>query len=186
MTPTNLRTKLRYEDYVCFPSDGRRHEIIEGDHYVNPAPNPRHQAIVTKLTAELYDRVQRAGKGQVYVSPIDLQLSEHDVVQPDLLVILNEHASMIAAKKIEGAPDLVVEVLSESTEAIDRGLKKKLYERAGVPEYWIVDPVGCVVEQYVLERGRYAPSRDRRNKIDCAVIRCGEIDLSTVWRSEEK
>ncbi len=182
MTPTNLRTKLRYEDYVCFPSDGRRHEIIEGDHYVNPAPNPRHQAIVTKLTAELFDRVQRAGKGQVYVSPIDLQLSEHDVVQPDLLVILNEHASMIAAKKIEGAPDLVVEVLSESTEAIDRGLKRKLYERAGVPEYWIVDPRRRVVEQLVLQESVFLESRVCSESIESWSLAGVAIDLSGLWQ----
>ena len=142
-------TKLTYDDYVLFPNDGNRHEIINGRHYMNGAPNPRHQSVSRHIKFQLFQQIELAGLGEVINAPIDLQLSETDVVQPDLVVVLRDNR-IITTTKIRGVPDLVVEILSTSTRNYDRQLKKQLYEQAGIPEYWIVDPENQTVDQYRL------------------------------------
>jgi Uma2 family endonuclease len=99
--------------------------------------------------------VELAGLGVVFNAPVDVQLGEYDIVQPDLVVVLKERAQMITHPKINGVPDLVVEILSPSTAEIDRSLKKRIYERAGVGEYWIADPESRRLEQYRLVDGVY-------------------------------
>jgi Uma2 family endonuclease len=88
-------------------------------------------------------------------APVDVQLSEHDIVQPDLVVILDAHRSIITRPKINGAPDLVVEIISPSSDQLDRKIKKDLYQEFGVPEYWVVDPLTQTLEQFVLCEGKY-------------------------------
>ncbi|HEX8407561.1 MAG TPA: Uma2 family endonuclease [Thermoanaerobaculia bacterium] len=131
--------KLTYEDYATIPDDGRRHEIIDGEHYVNPAPNIKHQTVSMRLAAALYNFVTANSLGQVFHPRIDVVLSEYDVVEPDLLFISNARAHIITAKNIQGAPDLIVEILSSNRD-YDERLKYRTYERAGVAEYWIIDP----------------------------------------------
>ena len=142
-------TKLTYDDYVLFPNDGMRHEIIYGRHYMNPAPSPRHQTISRRIQFQLYQQIELTGHGQVFNAPIDLQLSETDVVQPDIVVVLQEN-QIITTTKLKGIPDLVIEILSPSNREYDQELKKRLYEQHAVPEYWIVDPENQMVEQNVL------------------------------------
>ncbi|MBL8809795.1 MAG: Uma2 family endonuclease [Planctomycetaceae bacterium] len=142
-------TRLTYQDYVLFPNDGNRHEIINGRHYMNAAPSPRHQAISRHIQFQLYQQIELKGLGAVIDAPIDVQLSESDVVQPDLVVILSEN-HIITPTRVKGVPDLVIEVLSASQRAHDLQLKKQLYEQAGVPEYWIVDPENQTATKYVL------------------------------------
>lgn len=149
------RAKLGYTEYCLFPDDGRRHEIIDGDHYMTPAPSTTHQTVSKRLQHQLYTQVELAGLGFVFNAPVDVQLGEYDIVQPDLVVVLKEHSSMITHPKISGVPDLVVEILSPSTVEIDRSLKKQIYERAGVGEYWIADPENQRLEQYRLFDGVY-------------------------------
>ncbi|MFL6192631.1 MAG: Uma2 family endonuclease [Thermoanaerobaculia bacterium] len=133
--------KLTYDDYVLIPEDGQRHEIIDGEHYVSPAPVPRHQIVGLRLKTRLFPFVQDRGLGQVLDAPTDVLFSRFDVVQPDLLYISNERAEILTEKNVQGAPDLVVEILSPSTRDNDEGIKLDLYERSGVLEYWIFDPV---------------------------------------------
>ncbi len=147
------RVKLTYEDYCRFPDDGTRHEILDGDHQMTPSPRPPHQSLLTELAFQIRAQIQE--KGLVYSAPTDLQLSEVDILQPDLMVIAPHRRHIITPTKIKGVPDLVVEVLSPSTEAMDRGLKKERYARGGVPEYWIADLEEHVIEQYVLEGREY-------------------------------
>ncbi|HEV7237789.1 MAG TPA: Uma2 family endonuclease [Thermoanaerobaculia bacterium] len=141
-------TRLTYEDFVKLPDDGNRYEIIEGKLYVNPAPVPRHQRIVKNLllSLELYFRAHH--NGEVLQSPIDVVLAEDGIVEPDLIVIKSERASIVGEKNVKGAPNLVIEVLSDGTRRIDEGKKRKLYERSGVDEYWIVDPEAELVKIY--------------------------------------
>lgn len=132
--------KLTYEDYLYFPEDGRRHELVDGEHFATPAPIPKHQAVVLRLTFHLAGHVLKTGAGELFTGPIDVVLSEVDVVQPDLLFLSKERLDQISGTRIDGAPDLMVEVLSESTRKRDEIAKRHLYEKHGIREYWVVDP----------------------------------------------
>ncbi|MBI5244103.1 MAG: Uma2 family endonuclease [Elusimicrobia bacterium] len=134
------RLGLTYEDYLTFPDDGRRHQIIEGEHFMTPSPSRRHQEVCGNIYRPLFEHTQRTRSGKVYFSPMDVILSDEDVVQPDVLFISTARAAIITEKNIQGAPDLVVEVLSEATRKTDLSIKRKLYAASGVLEYWVVDP----------------------------------------------
>ncbi|MGD9902609.1 MAG: Uma2 family endonuclease [Vicinamibacterales bacterium] len=133
--------RLTYDDFVLFPDDGKRHEIIDGEHYVTPSPNVRHQRLVGRLLyeIELYLRANPRA-GEVFPSPLDVVLSRFDIVEPDLLFVAGDQTDILTEKNIQGAPALVVEVLSKSTRKRDAQIKRRLFERTGVREYWLVDP----------------------------------------------
>lgn len=145
------RRKLTYEDYVLFPEDGQRHEIIDGEHYVSPAPTPKHQRVSMRLSVRIGGFVEQHRLGEAFASPIDVLLSRHDILQPDLLFISNERAAILKDKNIQGAPDLVVEILSGSTRKLDERIKPARYELLGVREYWIVDPLADRVHVFKAE-----------------------------------
>ncbi|MEA2600432.1 MAG: hypothetical protein QOF89_1424 [Acidobacteriota bacterium] len=131
--------KLTYDDYVLIPDDGKRHEILDGEHHVSPSPSPFHQRLVARLFRWLDGFVFPRGLGEILFAPLDVVLSWNDVVQPDLLYISRERAEISTEKNIQGAPDLVVEVLSERTRHLDEGTKLRRYDQLGVEEYWIVN-----------------------------------------------
>ena len=135
----NPQVRFTYQDYLLLP-EGDRRELIDGDFFVVPSPNVWHQRISRKLGSILSDFVDRNRLGEVFFAPLDVILSDEDVVQPDILFVSNERSGIIAEANISGAPDLVVGVLSPSTADRDRRLKLGLYSRFGVSEYWIVDP----------------------------------------------
>jgi Uma2 family endonuclease len=172
--------KLNYDDYAKIPQDGRRHEIIDGVHIVNAAPSTVHQHVSKRLQYQLYTKIELAGLGVLFNAPVDVQLSEFDVVQPDLVIVLNENVRKITPTKIKVAPNLVVEILSPSTTELDQTLKKELYERSGVQEYWIVDPFEQSVAQWVLTDGKYslAPAADPINLTIASRI---SIAKETIW-----
>ena len=134
-------TRFTYDDFVLFPDDGKRHEIIDGEHYVTPSPNVRHQRLVKRLMFEI-ERYLKANPrmGEVFPSPLDVVLSPWDVVAPDLLLVAGDQSAIMTEKNIQGPPALVVEVLSKSTRKRDAQTKRRLFERTGVREYWLVDP----------------------------------------------
>ena len=141
MVKQDIRSsQLTYEDYLLFPDDGKRHEIIDGDHYVTPAPKTKHQKVSINLTVALVSFVKQRGLGLVLAAPSDVILSDENVVQPDLLFVSTARASIVTEDNIRGAPDLVIEIVSETTRKRDEVTKRKLYERFGVQEYWVVDP----------------------------------------------
>ena len=153
---TESKGKLGYAEYCSIPNDGQRHEIINGDHFVNAAPNPYHQLVSINLANQLYTQITSRGLGLVFAAPIDVQLSDHDIVQPDLVVVLNaKKKAIITPTKIKGVPDLLVEIISPSSSQYDCTTKKELYERSGVPQYWIVDPFEHTLDQFVLRDGKY-------------------------------
>ena len=174
------RTKLGYAEYCCYPDDGRRHEIIDGDHYVNPAPSTYHQTVSRRLQHQLYTQIELQGRGVVYNAPVDVQLTDHDIVQPDLVVVLAARTRMITPTKIKGVPDLVVEILSPSTASNDLALKRQLYERTGVAEYWIADPDNHTLTQLVLVDGRYA-DRPAGDEVRLSVLEGVSVRLAEVW-----
>lgn len=172
--------KWTYEDYANLPEDGLRHEIIDGEHFVNASPSTQHQHVSKRLQYQLYTKIELAGLGLLYDAPIDVQLSEFDIVQPDIVIILNENVRKITPTKIKVAPHLVVEILSQSTAGNDRTVKKDLYERSGVSEYWIVDPFEQQVEQWVLRDGKYVLA-PQGNVIRLSFVKDVEVDFDTVW-----
>lgn len=132
--------KLTYEDYLYLPEDGQRHEILDGEHAVSPAPTPRHQLVVFRLLLLLGNWIVGRRLGQLLPAPIDVVLSPSDVVQPDLVFVATERLHLIVETHLTGAPDLVVEVLSSSSRRRDLLTKRHLYQKHGVAEYWAVDP----------------------------------------------
>ena len=132
--------KFTYEDFLTFPDDGKRHEIIDGEHYVTPSPNTRHQTVCTALTALLWIYLRQHPIGAVFVAPFDVVFSDGDVVEPDILYISRERAGVLTSHHVRGAPDLAVEILSPGTRKTDEVTKRKRYEHFGVLEYWVVDP----------------------------------------------
>jgi Uma2 family endonuclease len=139
--------RFTYEDYLEFPDDGRRHELIDGEHFVTPAPVRRHQKLSMRLGSAIETWLREHPVGEVYAAPLDVILSDVDVVEPDLLFVSKERADILG-KWVHGAPDLVIEILSPSTRRADEVAKRRLYERAGVREYWIVDGEIEVVKIY--------------------------------------
>lgn len=144
-----------YSHYAALPDDGRRYEIVDGVLYMAPAPNIRHQIAVLECAAYLRTYVKFAGLGRVFVAPIDVQLEANFVVQPDVVVVLKKNLDIIKETRIIGAPDLIVEVASPKTVTYDRRTKYDAYARAGVSEYWLVDPSSQTVEVLTLENGNY-------------------------------
>jgi Uma2 family endonuclease len=139
--PSSPGLKLTYDDFVLFPDDGKRHEIIDGEHYVTPAPRPRHQVILGNLHLVIGSWLETHPIGRVYLSPLDVVISNVDIVEPDLLYMSNTRAEAVLTElHVRGVPELVVEIGSPGTRRRDEGIKRRLYERAGVTEYWIVDP----------------------------------------------
>ena len=155
--PVDIR--LTYEDYCRLPSDGKRYEIIEGELFVIPSPVRPHQRAVTRLTSYLSVFVRENDLGEVFVAPFDVVFSRFDVVEPDLLYVSRGRRSVLTEKNVQGAPDLVVEVLSPSTAETDRTIKLKLYARYGVQEYWIIDPYGPSAEIYRRQERGFEPVR---------------------------
>lgn len=148
--------KLSYEDYALIPDDGRRHEIIDGDHVVSPAPKTRHQRLVSQLDRSLGVFVDDHGLGEVFIAPFDVLLSDHDMIQPDVVFVSESRLHIVDEDNCKGAPDLVVEVLSASTRRRDLLEKRKTFERFGVAEYWVVDPAVDAVQVFRPDlEGRY-------------------------------
>jgi len=140
--------KFTYEDFVNFPDDGKRHEIIDGEHYVTPSPNTKHQCVVGSLHLALGNYLETHPIGAIFVAPFDVVFSDLDVVEPDLLYVSRERAGVLTDQNVRGAPDVVVEILSPGTRRIDETIKRKLYERSDVKEYWVVDPELDAIKVY--------------------------------------
>ena len=142
-------TRLTYDDFLLFPDDGLRHEIIDEEHYVTPSPNRGHQVLVGRLhfEIELFLRAN-PGIGQVFLSPFDVVFSKWDVVEPDLLFVAADQKGILTDENVQGAPALVVEIASPGTRRRDEQIKRQLFDRGGVREYWIVDPDTQVVRVF--------------------------------------
>lgn len=176
-----LKKDQRYtvEQYLTWPEDGPRYELIDGVPYELNAPTYEHQKLVAALHYELeFHRRERLKSGggdggppcDVLFAPIDVILSDISVVQPDLIVVCNP-ATIVVDGRVRGAPDLVVEVLSPSTAAKDKKQKRRLYEIAKVPQYLVIDPANRLVELYNLDaNGRY-PTPEVLDAGDVLILR---------------
>ncbi len=153
-----ISTKFTHADLLVMLDDLKRRKIIDGDMFTTPSPTCRHQIISGNIFFAFWKYLDTRAIGETAFAPLDVILSDYDVVENDLLFILNEHRNIIQ-DWIRGAPDLVIEILSPITEATDRGVKLKVYARFGIPEYWIVDPEQRAVEVYRLAQQASGPSQ---------------------------
>lgn len=143
MSTAGSATRLTYDDLVAmFPEGDRlRHELIAGEHFVTPSPTNRHQELSVRLTISIGVHLEgHSEQGKLYAAPFDVVITPYDVVEPDLLVVLGDQLHILTEANVKGAPGLVVEILSPGTRKRDQTLKRQLFDREGVREYWMVDP----------------------------------------------
>lgn len=145
--PIPAKERYTYEDYAQLP-EGAPYQLIHGELVMSPSPSARHQRILRALFRSLDAFVVHDDLGEVLFAPMDVYLSEENTLQPDLIFIARDRRNIIGEQKIEGAPDLIVEILSPSTAYLDLTKKKRLYEMHGVKEYWTVDPEQQTVEVF--------------------------------------
>jgi Uma2 family endonuclease len=174
------KSKWTYDAYAGIPYDGKRHEIIGGDHFANPAPNIYHQQVSRRIQFQLYTAIELVELGVVINAPVDVQLSDYDILQPDLVVIGKPRSYIITPTKVKGTPDLVVEILSPSNPNHDLVIKRQTYQRCGVPEYWIVFPDDHRILQLTLRDGIYHET-DCTTSIAMRVPPNVIVDLTKVW-----
>ena len=148
-------TQLTYGDLSKIPPDRNRYELIEGELLVAPAPNTEHERKTFRLARRLADHVEQHDLGEVFIAPYDVVLDPSTVLEPDILFVSKARRSIIKEGCIEGAPDLVVEVVSPSSRMIDGFVKRDRYAEFGVPEYWLLDPFEPRIEVLRLEAGKY-------------------------------
>ncbi len=170
-----------WQDYLQLPEQPLRHEVLAGELVVSPAPSVRHQQVLKRLARQLQERIEDPGLGQVLIAPLDVRLSQVDVVQPDLMVVLQANLHRLGPQFLDGPPDLAIEVISPGTARRDRGLKRRRYEALGVREYWIVDPEAGTVEQFAHNGDALRRAGEHRTSIACHVAPGVTIDLLRVF-----
>ncbi len=153
--PPAGRIVLTYEDYCALPDDGRRYEILDGELSMTPSPSRAHQRFAGNLFVTLHTWVRAPAAGEVFIAPFDVILARTTVVVPDLVFVSRERLGIVTSRGVEGAPDLVVEILSPGTASRDRVEKAQIYARHGIRHYWLADPDARVLEVYELTGGQY-------------------------------
>ena len=170
-----------YADYLLTPDDVR-YELINGELIMAPAPVPRHQRVGMRFSNRMGPFIDENALGELFAAPIDVYLSDTNLVQPDLLFISTARAHIITETNIQGAPDLVIEIASPSTEERDRSVKLELYAHFGVLEYWLAHPLSQTVDALRLEDGRFvnAGHYGRGDTLTTPLLPGLRIDLSQV------
>lgn len=173
-----------YRDYRSLPDDGRRYELMTGDLFVTPAPSSFHQTVSRRLQHALMTQLEDTDLALVFDAPIDVILSDNDVVQPDLAIVSAARRDLVSQRGIEGPPDIVVEILSPSTRDRDMHIKRSIYARFGVGEYWIIDPSVGSIEQLTLSAGGYDVHRrfDRASTLASPAFAEISVPLAAVFR----
>ena len=175
--------KFTVKEYMTTLPD-KRYQLLDGEMILAPSPTQRHQAIGAQLFVALRQFVNDNGLGRVWFAPLDVILSEFDVAQPDILFVSNARSEIVTEANIQGAPDLVVEIFSPSTEEIDRGYKRVLYGRHGVQEYWLVNPDAETVEVITMGPEGLDPqaSYRRGETLSSLLLQGLSIDLDLIFR----
>jgi Uma2 family endonuclease len=175
-------TKKTVKDYIELPEGPPYYQLIEGELIMSPAPSYSHQRTVGRVFLKLSGLLEEKGLGEVLISPIDVYLDEKNVFQPDIVVLLKECKAKVEEKGIFGSPDVVVEILSPSTAYYDLIVKKEVYERAGVKEYWLLDPNRKTFEIYKnTEEGFKLTSQAKEKGNVISEILGLEIDLKDIY-----
>jgi Uma2 family endonuclease len=172
-----------YKDYSDLP-EGAPYQLIGGDLIISPAPNKYHQTILKRLTYFLYDYAEvRNEIGEVFVSPVDVFFDEKNSFQPDIIFLLKQNINIFKEDKVIGAPDIIIEILSPSNAYYDLKYKKNIYEKYGVKEYWIVDPIEMNIEIFENLDGRFVLINriEKTGILKSKIIKDLEIDLNKVF-----
>ena len=178
---SNKKTKVT-EELHPYDFQEERFELIEGIRYdIQAAPMIRHQQLVKYFLTSIEDTC--ATEGLVLTAPIDVKFDEENEFQPDVVYITNENLHIVTEKKIIGAPDIIIEILSPNTSYNDKIRKKRVYERFAVKEYWIVDPVHLYVDQFVLTDKKYilANTYGYKDVVRSELLSCLKIDLESIF-----
>jgi Uma2 family endonuclease len=188
VTPgTTPVVKLTYEDFLLFPDDGKRHELIDGEHYVTPSPNMKHQRVSGNIHLLIASWLETHPVGRVFYAPLDVVFSAFDVVEPDLLYLSNQRLAEVATPaNVRGTPEIVIEIASRGTRKRDETIKRRLYERTGVSEYWMVDPEVDVVRVYLREANGFGRaverSREAGDTLTTPLLPGLELPLARIFR----
>jgi Uma2 family endonuclease len=171
-----------YADYLLTPDDVR-YELINGELIMAPAPVPRHQRVGMRFSNRMGPFIDENALGELFAAPIDVYLSDTNLVQPDILFISAARAHIITETNIQGAPDLVIEIASPRTQDDDRTVKRELYERFGALEYWMAYPLTQTVDALRLENGRFVDAGHvgRSETLTTPLLPGLRIDLSKVF-----
>jgi len=176
------KKKYTYDDYMK-TSDDERYELIEGELIQLFSPTTKHQRISKRIFIEIIKFVESHFLGEIFHGPLDVVFDNENVMQPDILFISKERMDIIGEKNIQGAPDLVVEIISESTAYRDLVQKKKLYVRFGVKEYWIVLPEESSVEVYTLKDNTFVlhKSYGKEDILQSSLLKKLKIELKKIF-----
>ncbi len=174
--------KLTYDDYLNISDDGKRHEIIDGEHFMTPAPQTRHQIASRNIQRILLNHIEENDLGQLFYAPTDVVLSDTTITQPDLLFIAKGREHIIKKNFIDGAPDLIIEILSPGSEKLDRFTKMKYYAVFGVGEYWLIDFHARILDQYALKGSLFERTGVFTGDFSSTLFPELTINLSQVFR----
>lgn len=153
---TKPKARLTVQDYLNIPDeDENRYELIDGELYMAPAPSWEHQESIINLASMLRNFVRENELGRIVASPVDVYLSDEDVFQPDIVFVSVERLDIIHSSGVHGAPDLVIEMLSPSTEQRDLTIKRERYAMFGVKEYWLAAPLTKTITVLRLRDGKF-------------------------------
>ena len=138
MASRSFAQRWTYDDFAALPDDGNRYEVIAGELYVTPSPRSAHQEVLARLIETMRPFIRANGLGRM-LPGFDVLFGVGDYLEPDLVFVRRGRTDLVRSRGIEGTPDLVIEILSDSTAGRDRGLKRERYAHFGVAEYWIID-----------------------------------------------
>ncbi len=172
-----------YEDYCRLP-EGAPYQLIGGELVLTPAPGTYHQVVSMKLEFQMVKFVMEHSLGLVLDAPVDVYLEETETYQPDLVFISQERLSIVEPARINGAPDLVVEILSPATAYYDLRKKYKIYERCGVREYWLVDPEDKSIQIFILKESKFFLSQqvEGEGEVTSSVIPGFRVSAQSIFR----
>ena len=166
-----LPPRSAFDVFQMLP-EGTLAEVIENQLFLSPSPTPSHQEAAGNLFTDINIFVRSNKLGKVFFAPLDLYLDEHsNVVQPDILFIAKKNPLVIDNRGLKGVPDLIIEILSPGNKKYDLAKKRKLYEKFGVKEYWVVDPETKIATGFLLKGSGYASQKESRNQLHSAILR---------------
>jgi Uma2 family endonuclease len=175
---------LTYEDLEQFTDRRHRYEILQGELIVSAAPTPLHVMVATVISEIVSAHVRRNRLGFFYGSPVNVRISRHDIVEPDLCFVSSKRLEIVGEKFIDGAPDLVIEVLSPSTQSYDRRRKMALYAGGGVREYWLVDPIRRSVHILIFTDGIASESHFATGIIESFVLHALDLKIDEIFPAQ--
>lgn len=180
------KKKYTYRDYLELPDDGKRYEVIEGELIMSPAPHTSHQFISLNFVLKLATFVIEKKLGKICYAPVDVLLSETNIVQPDILFVAADNLNIITEKNIKGVPDLIIEIVSPSSGYYDLVAKKEIYEQFGVSEYWIIDPMKQRVEIYLNFEYKFELHQrlEKKGILKSSILKGFEIEMETIFNTD--